>query len=175
MPCALRQLRAACAQLRRRYYGSVCLRLRLEARRSHRQTPPRGSGAHHRFCGHLRRNPRNPDHSGDYSRNYGLNRATDGFSCSREVGGVGGQHTWIYYLIPELRMMAAAADGSSSCGFRWIIGAPPLSRCRDRTSGGQRIPAQAVTEDGTRAKTSPPYFAVDFDRGTGIFWDVLSR
>lgn len=125
MPCALRRLRAACAQLRRRYYGSVCLRLRLEARRSHRQTPPRGSGAHHRFCGHLRRNPRNPDHSGDYSRNYGLNRTTDGFSCSR-----GGQHTWIYYLIPELRMMAAS-DGSSSCGFWWIIGAPPLSRCRD--------------------------------------------
>lgn len=85
----------------------------------------RRSGAHQRFCGHLRRNPRNPDHSGDYSRNYGLNTNTDGFSCSR-----GGQHTWIYYLIPGLRMMAAA-DGSSSCGFWWIIGAPPLSRCRD--------------------------------------------
>lgn len=120
------------------------------------------------LCGHLRRNPRNPDHSGDYSRNYGLNTNNGRFWLQQ----VGGQHTWIYYLIPELRMMAAA-DGSSSCGFWWIIGAPPLSRCRD--SVWRTEDSCPGCHGGTRAKTSPPYFAVDFDRRTGIFWDVLSR
>lgn len=118
MPCALRHLRAACAQLLRRYYGSVSLRLRLEARRYRRQTPPRGSDRDHRSCGHLRRNPRNPNHSGDNSRIYGLNRTPQRFltrfNRSRDKRG-----------FIAIRMMAAA-DGLSSCDS---VGLSERCRC----------------------------------------------
>lgn len=116
MPCALRHLRAACAQLLRRYYGSVRLRLRVEARRCRRQTPPPGL----RQRSPQLRTPEeeSPNHSGDYSRSYGLNstpqRFLTRFNRSRDMRG-----------FIAIRMMAAA-DGLNSCDS---VGLSERCRC----------------------------------------------
>lgn len=90
MPCALRQLSAACAQLPLSNYGSVRLRLRMDARRCQRGTPLQGSGGGHRSSGHLRRNSRNPNHTGDYSWTNGLNKSSlHFFVCSEGLTAAG--------------------------------------------------------------------------------------
>ncbi|TNM97229.1 hypothetical protein fugu_015385 [Takifugu bimaculatus] len=76
--------------------------------------------------------------------------------------------TWrIYYLIPEIN-----PDGGFTLSSWESVGL--TGRCRPpaaghvwRTEETSRPPSRMAG-----AATRPPYFAVDFDRATGIFWDV---
>lgn len=159
MPCALRQLRAACAQLRLSNYGSVRLRLRMEAR----GTLLRGSGGGHHSSGHLRRTSRDPSPTGDYSWTNGLNKSSLRFFVRSQGLTAAGTH--VEDLLSDSRDESGWWLHLEQRGICGINGPLPPSCCR--TQDTSRPPSRMA-----RAATRTPYFHVDFDRTTGIFWDV---
>lgn len=147
MPCALRQLRAACAQLRLSNYGSVRLRLRMEAR----GPLLRGSGGGHHSSGHLRRTSRDPSRTGDYSWTQGLNKSSLRFFVRSQGLTAAGTH------VEDLLSCSRDESGwwlhLGQRGMCWINGPLPPSCCRtqdtSRMARGHRehrIPLWILTE-----------------------------
>lgn len=124
MPCSLRHRRAARAQLLRSNYGSVRLRLRMEAHHCHRRTPLRGSGRDRLIRGHLRRNPRNPNLHRRLLTELRIKRNVSAFLCAlRGFNRSSDMRGGFIILFLRLIRMMAAVDGLSSCGSVWINGA----------------------------------------------------